>query len=217
MRTVMLALSLALWGVIAPVHAQPTPEDLLRQTAAVVIDVLQKERLTLERNPERVHELMDQIIFPHIDMPRVARLVLGRYWRQATPEQRTRFTQEFKRLLQRSYAAAIQTYLEEITEQAPRVKIHYAPVRRDPEDPDEVMARTVIETPRGNSYSVDYRMYLRDGEWKIYDIVIEGISLLTNYRTSLASQARRVGVDGLIAELAARNRRGDVAPAELPQ
>lgn len=215
MRIMLLLAALVLWSTTESTRADSSPEDLLRQTAAVVTDTLQEEHTALEQDPRRVYELMDRILFPHVDMPRLARLVLGRHWRQATPEQRSRFTEEFKLLLQRTYAAAIQSYIGEITEQAPQVDIRYQPVREDPEA-GEALVRTVIETPRGKSYAVDYRMHRRDAEWKIYDIIIEGISLLTNYRTSFAAEAQRVGVDGLIAELAERNRQSARAePTEL--
>lgn len=215
MRIMLVLTALVLWSASEFARADNSPEDLLRQTAAVVTDTLQEERTALEQDPRRIYELMDRILFPHVDMPRLARLVLGRYWRQATPEQRSRFTEEFKRLLQRTYATAIQTYIDEITEQAPRVNISYQPTRVDPET-GEALVRTVIETPRGRSYAVDYRMHRREEGWKIYDIIIEGISLLTNYRTSFAAEAQRVGVDGLIAELAERNRRSaGTEPAEV--
>lgn len=215
MRIMPLLAALVLWSAAEATHADSSPEELLRQTAAVVTDTLQEERVALKQDPHRVYELMDRILFPHVDMPRLARLVLGRHWRQATPEQRSRFTAEFKQLLQRTYATAVQSYIDEVTEQAPRVKIDYQLLREEPED-GEALMRTVIETPRGKSYTVDYRMHRQEREWKIYDIIIEGISLLTNYRTSFAAEVQRVGVEGLIEELAKRNRQGvGAGPSEV--
>lgn len=215
MRITSLLAVLVLWSATGAALADSSPEELLRQTAAVVTDTLQEERVALKQDPRRVYELMDRILFPHVDMPRLARLVLGRHWRKATPEQRSRFTEEFKQLLQRTYATAVQSYIDEVTEQAPRVNIDYQLLREEPED-GEALMRTVIETPRGKSYTVDYRMRRQEREWKIYDIIIEGISLLTNYRTSFAAEAQRVGVEGLIEELARRNRQdAGAGPSEV--
>lgn len=211
MRIVLMLAALLLCNSADPaVVDDRSPEELLQGTADVIISTLEKEGEELESDPARLYELMDRIIFPYVDMPRVARLVLGRHWRRATSEQRSRFTQEFKRLLQRTYAAAIRSYLDEITEQVSQVNIRYAPTRLDSETGD-ALARTVIETPKGKSYSVDYRMHRGEGGWKIYDIVIEGVSLLTNYRASFSAEAQRVGVEGLVETLAERNRR--IGPA----
>ena len=132
----------------------------------------------------------------HIDLDRVAALTLGPYWRDATPAQRRAFTSSFKDLVVNSYAHAV--------DELDAWNIRHLPPRAG-SHPDRVLVRTQIERPRGTPVAVDYRMIRKDNRWLAYDVLVEGVSLLTNYRSSFTGIARERGIDGLIQELRRRN------------
>jgi phospholipid transport system substrate-binding protein len=123
--------------------------------------------------------------------------VLGKYWRTATPAQRDRFTQEFRTLLVRTYAKSLSEYTDN--------KITYLPMRGSPQQ-SEVKVRTEVEQPGGFPIPIDYDLYRKGDDWKVYDVTIDGVSLVTNYRTTFANQIREDGLDKLIATLADRNQ-----------
>ena len=119
-------------------------------------------------------------------------LVLGRYWRQATERQQKRFVSAFRELLIRAYAANVQQTRSE--------DIHYLPERKLSR-PDRVIVRTVVQKKGEPGLPIDYHMARKAGVWKVYDVHINGISLINNYRTSFASEIASLGLDGFIAEL----------------
>jgi phospholipid transport system substrate-binding protein len=190
----------------APAWGGQSAQALLEETTGHVIAQLQEQRDAIRQDPQRAHRLIDELLMPHVDLPRIARFVLGPVWREATPAQRERFTQEFRLLLLRTYGNAMREYIDEVADQARTARVTYAPVR-EATDPAEATVRSAIETPAGQSYSVVYRMHRRDGDWKVYDIVLEGVSLASTYRSSFRADVARVGLDGVIADLAERNRR----------
>jgi phospholipid transport system substrate-binding protein len=128
----------------------------------------------------------------------MARLVLGKYWRRANDEQKTTFEKEFRLLIVRTYATALLEYTDEV--------IEYPPTRLKPGD-DDVTVQTVINQPGGVPIPVNYSLHLTEaGQWKVYDMVIDGISLVTNYRSSFASEIRRGSLDDLIGKLVEHNK-----------
>ena len=140
--------------------------------------------------------LVDQIINPNVDFDRVSILVLGKHWRSATPEQRDRFKQEFRMLLVRTYTTAFTEYSD--------WKIRYLPMEQESSG-KKVMVKTEILQSGGQPVAVNYRMVDEGAGWKVYDILIEGISLLQNYRTSFNAEIEEGSLDQLIAHLAERN------------
>jgi phospholipid transport system substrate-binding protein len=123
--------------------------------------------------------------------------VLGRYWRNATPKQRQEFTEQFRTLLVRTYAKSLSSYTDN--------KITYLPFRSSPDQTD-VKVRTEVDQPGGFPIPIDYDLYLKGDEWKVFDVTIDGVSLVTNYRTTFANQIRMDGLDKLISSLAERNK-----------
>lgn len=193
---VLLGLSVYLAG---PVQAAQPPQELVRQTAEKMLDTLRTERAVIEQQPQRIYELVSQIVLPHFDFERMSSWVLGKYWRTATPAQRQRFVEEFRTLLVRTYAKSLASYTDQ--------KISYLPMRPATKQ-DEVKVRTEVDQPGGLPIPIDYDLYLgKNGEWKVYDVTIDGVSLVTNYRTTFATQIRQDGLDKLIATLADRNQR----------
>jgi phospholipid transport system substrate-binding protein len=189
----------------APSLAAESAQRLLEETTGVVIETLQEERQAIREDPRRAYQLIDDLLMPHVDLPRIARFVLGRHWRTASEEQRARFTEEFRWLLLRTYGSALREYIDEAAEQARAARVSYQPVREGA-DPLETTVRSTIVTPDGERYVVTYRMHRRDGDWKVYDIVLEGVSLVSSYRSSISSDVAQLGIDGVIGQLEARNR-----------
>ncbi|HEX5636628.1 MAG TPA: ABC transporter substrate-binding protein [Gammaproteobacteria bacterium] len=172
------------------------PDELVKQTSEKVLSTLEKNKALYDKEPDRIYQLVDDIILPHLDFVAMSKLALGKNWNQATPDQQTRFTEAFKSML-------IRTYSKSLTEYAGQ-KIEYLPYR--PADASkmttEVSSR--ILQANGPAIPIDYRLRFKDDAWKVFDITIDGISLVTNYRNSFAGDIRAVGMDGLIDKLNAK-------------
>jgi phospholipid transport system substrate-binding protein len=181
----------------APSWAVQSPQEMVKQTADQMLDKLRTERKVIDEHPERIYELVNQIVLPHFDFERMSSWVLGKYWRRATPEQRKEFVEQFRTLLVRTYAKSLSSYTDN--------KITYLPFRGGPQQTD-VKVRTEVDQPGGFPIPIDYDLYLKGDEWKVYDVTIDGVSLVTNYRTTFANQIRQNGLDKLIASLADRNK-----------
>ncbi|MFZ0255253.1 MAG: ABC transporter substrate-binding protein [Gammaproteobacteria bacterium] len=177
-------------------------QALVKDTTVALLTAFEQEQASIRKDPTHAYAIVDKILSPHIDYDRVTRLILGKYWRQASPEQRQRFMDEFRELQIRTYATALVDYAN--------TDIRYLPTRQ-PEDADRTIVRTQIPRRNGTPVSVDYRLYRTDGRWKVYDVLVEGVSLLTNYRASVGAQIAQVGIDDVIKQLSAKNR-GTVTP-----
>jgi phospholipid transport system substrate-binding protein len=175
------------------------PETLVRQTSERMLTVLKQQHDVIKAEPARLYGLVDDIVLPHFDFERMARWVLGKNWRQATPEQQQRFVVEFRNLLVRTYGTALLEYNDE--------EVRFLPLRMSA-GADEVTVRTEVQKPGGLPIPINYSMYLRADGWKVYDVVIDGISLVSNYRTEFSAQIRSGGIDALIARIAERNTQG---------
>ena len=194
-RTIPAVLLLLLY--IPTSAAVSPPEKVIIDTSERMLEIIHKEGDALRENRERVYKVIDEVINPHIDFERMSRWVLGKYWRKATDEQKMRFTKEFRFLLMRTYATAITEYSGE--------KIEYLPARFKPDDTD-ITVRTELRQPGNpNPIPVHYSLYKVNGGWKVYDIVIEGVSLIANYRSSFATQIKRGSIQSLIDSLAEHN------------
>lgn len=175
------------------------PETLVRQTSERMLSVLKEQHDVIKAEPARLYGLVDDIVLPHFDFERMARWVLGKNWRQATPEQQQRFVVEFRNLLVRTYGTALLEYNDQ--------EVRFLPLRM-PADAQEVTVRTEVQKQGMMPITINYSMYRRDEGWKVYDVVIDGISLVSNYRTDFSAQIRSGGIDGLIARIAERNAQG---------
>lgn len=176
---------------------QQGPQELVESTASLVLGKLKEQRELLQKEPTRIYGLVNEYIVPHFDFERMSSWVLGKYWRRATPEQKARFTEEFKTLLVRTYASSLLEYVDQ--------DITYLPLRGNPAS-GEVTVRSEIQQPGGFPIPVTYDLYKPDGAWKVYDVAIDNVSLVANYRTSFARKIRQDGLDALISQLAERNR-----------
>lgn len=173
------------------------PQEQVKLVAEQVLGTLEREGDALTQDPGRIYKLVDEVLLEHMDFERMSRWVLGKHWKSATPEQQTRFVGEFRRLLVRTYATALASYGGQ--------QVRYLP-QREGGSASEVTVRTEIRQPAGPPIAVNYSLYLHEGGWKAYDVQIDGISLIANYRASFATEVRKGGLEALIQSLAARNR-----------
>ena len=180
------------------VPALEDPARLVQETADQVLAEVRQRRAELEKSPYKISELVDQIILPRFDFNYMSRLVLGKHWRRASPLQRDSFVKAFQELLVRTYSTALLTYADQ--------NIQYLPVHRGRDD-TKVTVNTEVVVSGGPPVPIDYRLYIVSGEWKVYDVTIDGISLVSNYRSSFASQIRRLQLDGLIEKVQQMNER----------
>jgi phospholipid transport system substrate-binding protein len=178
------------------------PKVLIQETSDELKALVRNERERLRQDPGYVQRMADEIVGSRVDFSRVSSLVLGKYWARATPEQRAAFSREFKRLLVRTYATTFLDFED--------WEIRFLPMPPETRGSD-VTVRTEVMHPAGPPVSVLYRLRRGEGGWKAYDVVIEGVSLVTNYRSSFAREVRRHGMDGLIRRIAELNDRREGA------
>ena len=189
----------ALSCVVAGVHAQAAtaPDALIKEVSTDVLDAVKADKTIQAGDTRKVIALVDQKVLPYINFQRMTASAVGRYWKQATPDQQTRLQNEFKLLLVRTYSGALS---QVSTEQTVELK----PMRSTPTDA-EVVVRTEIRG-KGDPIQLDYRLEKAGDGWKIYDVNVLGVWLVENYRNSFAQEIGANGIDGLIAKLAERNK-----------
>ena len=180
-----------------PVAAQEAPDALVKRVSQDMLATIKADPLIQAGNEARIREVLDAKLLPNFDFTRMTALAMGKNWRSATPEQQKRLTDEFRTLLVRTYSGALNQYRNET--------IDYKPLRANPTDTD-VTVRTTVLKPGGNPVAIDYSLEKQAGGWKCYDVIVGGVSLVTNYRDEFNDQIRSGGVDGLIRTLADRNR-----------
>jgi len=198
-RWMIVLLSLLAFGTAAIGDSVEDPLKFVKSTADQVLVEVSSRKDELSADPGKIYELVDQVILPRFDFIRMSQLVLGKYWRRATPEQKQAFVREFRELLIRTYATALLNYSGQ--------DIVYLPVRAG-KDVRKVTVNTQVREVGAPAIPVDYRLRRSDDGWKVYDVSIDNISLVSNYRSSFASQIRRYKLDGLIAKLQKLNQRG---------
>lgn len=189
-----LTAMLLAFGASAEVVA---PDVLVKNTANDVLEIIKKDKDLQSGDMRKITALAEEKILPHFDFERMSRMVLGKHWNKASKEQQQQFITEFRSLLIRTYASALSKYRNQT--------IEYKPMRAQPTDTD-VTVRTQIVQPGGQPLPIDYSLIKRDDGWKVYDVVIEGVSLVTNYRGQFSTEVKQSGMDGLIQRLAEKNK-----------
>lgn len=183
----------------------PPPDTVVKTTSEDVLRVVADDKDLRNGAPSKLVELIETKIVPHFDMTRVTRLAVGKYWNDATPEQQKVLVDEFRTLLVRSYAAAYSAYR--------LVKVEVTPLQLAANEND-VTVKTRILLPGGAPpVGVDYDMRLNPDGWKVYNVTVDGASLVTTYRNDFSSQIQTAGIDGLIKNLKERNAKA-LAPAK---
>ena len=196
-KCVAIAVLAAVMAMSSALAALVPPDVLVKQTVNEVLELIRTDEKVQAGDVDRIAEIMEQKIAPHFDFPRMTRLAVGRPWRQATPEQRTELVKEFRTLLIRSYASAFTMFKA--------IVVEYKPLRLPPGATDATV-NTMIRLPGGaQPISVDYDMQLTDDQWKVFDVRIDGASLIINYRNIFSQEIQRDGIDGLIESLKQKN------------
>ena len=194
------ALCTALFALAAlPALAQEAPDALVKRVSEEALSIIRTDPKVQAGDQARIRELIETKLAPHFDIDRMTALAMGRNYRQATPEQKTRLAAEFKSLLIRTYSSALNQYRDQ--------KIDYKPLRADPNATD-VTVRTEVIRQGQPPVQIDYSMEKTPSGWKAYDVIVAGVSLVTNYRDEFTQQVQAGGVDGLIKTLEAKNAGG---------
>ena len=189
--------------------AQEAPDALVKRTTDEVLAIIKADKDMQSGNISKVVQLAEQKVLPHFDFERMTRLAVGRNWNQATPEQKQALTKEFRTMLVRTYSSSLSQYRNQT--------IEVKPSKVGPND-KEATVRTAVIQQGGPQIPIDYAMEKMDSGWKVYDVIIDGASLVTTYRGTFNDQIQKGGIDGLIKTLQERNSSGaPEKPAAAPK
>ena len=174
-----------------------SPDALIKKVSDDVLTIVRQDKDIQSGNTKKAMDLVEAKVLPHFNFQHMTALAMGKDWRKATPEQKKRLSEEFKTLLVRTYSNALTGYRDQT--------IRYKPVKMQSGD-EEVLVRTEIVQPGNKPIQLDYALEkLADG-WKVFDVVVAGVSLVTNYRDTFSQEVRANGVDGLVQMLVAKNK-----------
>jgi phospholipid transport system substrate-binding protein len=202
-RAAALGLALAL-AVSARAQDVP-PDQLVKSVTLEVVDLIAKDKEIKAGNRTKLIQLIDAKVLPNFNFSAMTALAMGQGWNKANPEQKKRLTEEFRTLLVRTYASALAAYSEQ--------KFDFRPLRAKPTDTDVTVQVRVLQ-PGAQPVPIDYSMEKTSAGWKVYDVMVGGVSLVANYRTEFSNVVRESGVDGLIKNLSAKNRAFEGAGVE---
>lgn len=197
----LAGLGLVLFANVAMANTDMAPDVLVKQTADDVLAIVKNDKDIQAGNQQKLFAVVEEKILPNFDFDRVCRMVLGKNWKSASPEQQALFQKEFRSLLLRTYATALGKYRDQV--------IEYRPMQTDASEKN-VTVKTQIIQKGGQPIAVDYSLVKGPAGWKVYDITIESVSLVTNYRSQFSSEIRQNSLDSLNKKLADKN-----AAAEL--
>ena len=175
-----------------------TPDEVVKETAEGVISHIESNRSILEAHPEKIYDMVNELVIPRFDFISMSKWVLGKHWKIASETQRLEFIAQFKALLVRTYARALLEYSGQ--------KIKYYPAEQNPQS-NLAVVKTEL-TSLNNTQTILpilYRMHQKNEEWKVVDIAVDGVSLVTTYRGSFATQIKKNGFDSLLNELSKKN------------
>ena len=193
---------LALFAAVAQAQ-ELAPDVLVKTITQDVVAVLKQDKDIQAGDPKKVAVLVETKVLPHFNFTRMTRIAMARNWRLASPEQQKELTEEFKTLLVRTYSTALSSYRDQ--------QVAFKPLRAKPDD-TEVTVKTEVKQPNApQAVGIDYEMEKTPSGWKVYDVKVDGVSLVTTYRDAFASEVKERGIDGLIKSLAAKNRQGTIA------
>ena len=188
--------------------AQESPDQLVKRTTDEILTIIKTDKDVASGNQAKVVELAEQKVLPHFDFERMTRLAVGRNWAQATDAQKQALTKEFRTLLVRTYSSSLSQYRNQTIDVKP-TKIAAAD--------KEATVRTAVIQQGGPPIPIDYAMEKTDTGWKVYDVIIDGASLVTTYRGTFNDQIQKGGIDGLVKTLQERNRSPGEASKAAPK
>ena len=174
-----------------------SPDVLIKKVSDDVLTIVRQDKDIQSGNTKKAMDLVEAKVLPHFNFQHMTALAMGKDWRKASTEQKKRLSEEFKTLLVRTYSNALTGYRDQT--------MRYKPVKMQPGD-EEVLVRTEIVQPGNKPIQLDYALEKLDDGWKVYDVVVAGVSLVTNYRDTFSQEVRANGVDGLVQMLVAKNK-----------
>lgn len=184
--------------LVFPVWSMDAPDRLVDKTVHEVIEIIQKDEELKSGNKEKMLDLIETKILPHFDFTRMTQLAMGQHWLATVPEQRNKLVDEFRTLLVRTYSNALTTYHDET--------IEVTPIKHLSNNTETIVRTLVIRGNGKQPVPIDYSMEKKPDGWKVYDVTVAGVSLVTNYRGSFNSQIRKSGVEGLLKTLVDKNK-----------
>jgi phospholipid transport system substrate-binding protein len=201
-------LGVLLAGFAASAAAQEvTPDELVKTVTTEVIDLITKDKEIRSGSRTKLIQVIEAKVLPHFNFNSMTALAVGQSWGKATPDQKKRLVEEFRTLLVRTYASALAAYSEQ--------RFDFRPLRARPTDTDVTVNVRVIQSG-AQPVPIDYSMEKTAAGWKVYDVMVGGVSLVANYRTEFNATVRETGIEGLIRNLQAKNRSLEAAPAPAP-
>jgi phospholipid transport system substrate-binding protein len=189
--------------LVSRAYAQEAPDALVKRVSEETLQIVKTDPKVQAGDRDRIRDVIDTKLAPHFDFERMTALAVGRGWRTATPEQQKQLVDQFRMLLSRTYSNAFVQYKDQT--------INYKPLKLDPAATDTTV-RTEIVRPGQAPVQIDYSLGKKGNEWKAYDVLVGGVSLVTNYRDEFSAQIQQGGIDGLIKSLQAKN----AGPAPAP-
>jgi len=205
LRTFFLLMALVSgFGTHTALAADTPPDVLARDTTQEVLAILKQDKEIQGGDLNKVYQLVEAKILPNFDFNRMTQLAVGKHWPRATASQKQTLVTEFRNLLVRTYSSSLTAFTNQT--------IEFRPLTMKPGDTD-VTVRSEIRQPGSQPIPIDYSMYKTNFGWKVYDVSIDGVSLVTNYRASFASTIRQSGIDGLIKILTDKSARSAPQPA----
>jgi phospholipid transport system substrate-binding protein len=197
MKRLLTAVSLVI-ALTASAFAETLPDQTAREVTDKIIALIKSNRDTYSKDYKKLYAMVDQHLLPHFDFRKVAQQVLGPTWRSATAGQRDQFTAEFRELMVRTYGTALLKYTDE--------EIVYLPLKMVAGDRTTVVRSQIRRTGGAPPIAINYSFFKQDSEWKVYDMAIEGPSIVTTYQRVYAERLQKEGLDMLIANLAKENQ-----------
>jgi phospholipid transport system substrate-binding protein len=182
--------------IAASAMAQEAPDALVKRVSQEVLGIIKSDPKVQAGDQARIREVVETKLLPYFDFERITALAMGRNWNKATPEQKAQLVEQFRQLLVRTYSGALTQYRDQTMD--------YKPLRADP-NATEVTVRTEVVRQGQAPVPIDYSMAKNNPSWKVYDVIVGGVSLVTNYRDEFNEQIKSGGVEGLIKTLQAKN------------
>jgi phospholipid transport system substrate-binding protein len=198
LRSIRIGLSTLALVFAAQSWAGLPPDVLARNTTNDVIRIVKQDKELRSGNTKKMYDLVEGKILPHFDFEQMTRLAVGKNWNQASKDEQTALVNEFRTMLVRTYSASLSSVSD--------YQIDFKPLRMGPQDSD-VTVNTEVSKPGAPPIPIDYRMEKQSDDWKVYDVLVDNVSLVTVYRNSFNSEVRRGGIAGLIQTLTRRNQR----------
>jgi phospholipid transport system substrate-binding protein len=179
-----------------PAFAQDAPDEVVRKNVNDVLATIKADKDLQNGDIRKVEKLAEEKVIPHFNFQRMTQLAVGRNWKDANDAQKTALVSQFRTLLIRSYSSSLSSYRNQT--------VDVKPVKASPSD-TEVVVKTAVNQPGGQPIPIDYSMEKTPNGWKVFDVLIDGVSLVTNYRSSFNTEIKANGIDGLIKSLTERN------------